>query len=303
MIVTIGIPFVNNVDTLPLAIRSVFAQTFSDWELILVDDGSCDGSLETARTVDDPRVKVVSDGLNRGLPHRLNQIATLASGKYIARMDSDDMMHPDRIARQVEYMEANPHFDVVGTTTYTIDGESKPIGIRSTAPAASDAASVLRGAIFIHPSITGHKDWFLSNPYDEAFMGSEDYELWCRTCRISSFGKLQMPLLYYRENVRSAKSYLKHYLKALQYQRAILRNYGPDFVGWRRCVVMFALSYLKGGLYSAATTLGTQSALVNRRSKPLNECDHRAATYGLEAIFETHVPGFGACDGGDGVCR
>src|SRR4030066_138114 len=90
-LVTVGIPFFNNQDTLPDAIRSIFAQSFQDWELLLLDDGSTDGSLQIAQSIDDPRVRVISDGCNRKLPARLNQIIDLARGQYIARMDADDL--------------------------------------------------------------------------------------------------------------------------------------------------------------------------------------------------------------------
>src|SRR5438309_10301144 len=89
--VSIGIPFLNARRFLADAVRSVFAQTCDDWELLLVDDGSTDGSLDVVRSIDDPRVRVISDGTNRGLCARLNQIASLARGKYLARMDADDL--------------------------------------------------------------------------------------------------------------------------------------------------------------------------------------------------------------------
>src|SRR5512136_1054483 len=76
--VTVGIPFYNAGQTLADAVRSVFAQTLTDWELILLDDGSTDRGLEFARSIDDPRVRVVSDGRNLRLAARLNQIAEFA---------------------------------------------------------------------------------------------------------------------------------------------------------------------------------------------------------------------------------
>src|SRR5690606_12105870 len=85
-VVTIGIPFFNPGPLIEDAVRSVFSQTFSDWELILLDDGSTDESLRRVQQIRDPRVKVYSDGRNKGLVTRLNEITQLASGKYLARM-------------------------------------------------------------------------------------------------------------------------------------------------------------------------------------------------------------------------
>src|SRR5690554_4188978 len=90
--VSIGIPFFNAEAYLLDAIKSVFAQTHQNWELILLDDGSTDRSLEIARSIDDPRVRVYSDGQNKHLAARLNEIARLARYEYLARMDADDLM-------------------------------------------------------------------------------------------------------------------------------------------------------------------------------------------------------------------
>ena len=80
-LVSIGIPFYNSAEFLKDAIRSVFAQTYAEWELLLVDDGSNDGSLAIANSIDDPRVRVFSDGKHKGLISRLNQMIGLSRGK------------------------------------------------------------------------------------------------------------------------------------------------------------------------------------------------------------------------------
>ena len=102
--ISIGIPFFNAERFLLDSIRSVFAQTHQDWELILVDDGSTDRSLEIAQSIADPRVSVYSDGKNKKLAARLNQIHTLAKFDFIARMDADDLMATDRIRRQLTFL-------------------------------------------------------------------------------------------------------------------------------------------------------------------------------------------------------
>ena len=101
---TIGLPFFNNDKTLADAVKSILIQSYKDWELILIDDGSTDGSNDIAKKFAsiDNRIKLVSDGQNRGLIYRLNQIIDLAKGEYIARMDSDDMMMPGKLAKQME---------------------------------------------------------------------------------------------------------------------------------------------------------------------------------------------------------
>src|SRR5579872_3545287 len=126
MRVTIGIPFYNAEQTFADAIRSIFTQTFRDWELLLVDDGSTDGSLAIAQAVQDTRVHVYYDGHRRGLASRLNQIAELARGEYLARMDADDLMHPERLARQIEALLKHAPADLVASAIYELDDQGSP---------------------------------------------------------------------------------------------------------------------------------------------------------------------------------
>ncbi len=291
MTVTVGIPFYDAAQTISLAARSVFAQTFEDWELLLVDDGSTDGSLKIASSIRDPRVTVVSDGVNRGLQYRLNQIAQLANRQYLARMDADDIMHPERLMRQVHVLDDDPSVDAVGTAAYTIDGANDPIGLRGNAPLDSRPRSILRSGLFIHPSVTGRTRWFRDNPYDESFVRAEDHELWCRTCTDCSFAKLQSPLHYLRENARSQSDYLNDCLKSCRTDRRIIALYGPSTVGRPTTLLLLLQSYLKGQTYCVATLLGAQAALVRRRNHQLVDSRRKAALHGLDVVANTHVPG------------
>src|SRR5699024_7083751 len=103
IMITIGIPFFTDESYLDMAIRSIINQTYQDWVLLLVDDGSSDGSLGIAKKYEekDSRISVISDGENKKLPYRLNQIAQLTKTPYLARMDADDIMHPERIEKQL----------------------------------------------------------------------------------------------------------------------------------------------------------------------------------------------------------
>ena len=195
--VTVGIAFYNPGKYFELAIRSVFAQTFTDWELILLDDGSSDDSLALARSLRDPRVRVYSDGLHKRLNARLNELVSLTRAPYFFRMDADDVMHPERIERQYEELVRRGHDTVIGTNAYSIDAESNIVGLRYRRP-ATDSPLV---ASFIHPTVAAATAWFRRNPYSESFVyhRSQDIELWGRTACVSTFVNLSEPLLYYRE--------------------------------------------------------------------------------------------------------
>ena len=295
MRVTVGIPFLNARRTLPDAIRSVFAQTFEDWELILLDDGSADGSLEIARSVCDPRVRIVCDGMHKGLHSRLNEIAVLARGDYLARMDADDLMHPDRLARQVQCLEADVRLDLIGTGVYVIDAQDNFMGIRDTGPLDTRPESVLAGAILPHPTITGRTRWFRDNPYDERFPRAEDYELWRRTCSRSRFAKITEPLYYLREGARRPEDYIKDYLLTAHSVRKALRLYGPPAVGWPRTLRLLASSRLKELAYTLATTAGMQDRLMRMRHGMVpSEAERESAVVGLAAVTSTRVPGMDA---------
>ena len=185
-------------------------------ELILVDDGSKDNSFKIAKQYEqqDKRIRVISDGLNRKLPARLNQIIREAKGKYIARMDADDIMHPQRLQRQFEILENHPNIDVLGTNAYVIDENNLVFGIRY-----KNHVGLSKVEHFIHPTIMGKKQWFLDNPYDEKAIRIEDAELWYRTKSFSNFMITNEPLLFYRE---FGNNYYKKYFQICKNFRSYL---------------------------------------------------------------------------------
>jgi glycosyltransferase involved in cell wall biosynthesis len=286
--VTIGIPFLNARRTLADAVRSVFAQTHGDWELLLVDDGSTDGSSDVVRGVDDPRVRLAVDGRRLGLCARLNQIAAAARGAYLARMDADDLMHPERIARQLEHLRANPGVDLVDTATFTVDDDLTPLGIRGERPLDPRPEAVLRDGLLIHPTITGRTEWFRHNPYDGRFVRAEDRELWVRTCATTAFARLREPLFFYRE---APAGNLANYLRTERTVRDVLRRYGPRLVGAGRTRRLVLRSRLKSVAYLLGTRLGVQGRLIRRRNRALAPAEAREARRVLTEIWQTVVPG------------
>ena len=227
MPITIGIPFYNAKEFLGDAIRSVFAQTYQDWELILVDDGSTDGSLEIAHSIKDSRVRVISDGANRKLPYRLNQISKEAKFEFVGRMDADDIISPSRFERQLAVLEANPEIDLVTTGICSISDDAVPVGVRCGSPDESVTGRklLLGQCAVVHAAILGRKSWFLRNPYDETAMLMEDYELWLRSFSKNDFNLhvIGEPLYYYREG---GNAQLSKVLLAYRNQIKLIKIYG-----------------------------------------------------------------------------
>lgn len=300
MLVTIGIPFYNAEQTLTAAIRSIFAQTLTEWELILVDDGSTDASSLIAQAIADadPRVTVVSDGVNQQRASRLNQIARLANGRYLARMDADDLMHPDRLAEQVSFMEANHAVDILGTGLYAIDASDNPFSIHHYEVGENIIKSLFQHRLVMHPTVLGRTDWFLQNPYDEKYKRSEDQELWARTYNWTRFANIKKPLFFYRmlpsEETSALEKRLQLYVKSCEEERRLYREYGPK-VGFTFTASIFIKSYLLEVAFRISTKIGFQNnlrrLLVNSKFQPIDKQQRFIANNTIRLILNTPVPG------------
>ncbi|WP_084784943.1 glycosyltransferase family 2 protein [Calidithermus timidus] len=288
-LVTIGIPFFNPGHALVDAVRSVFAQSFQDWELILMDDGSTDGSLELARRIQDPRVHVVSDGKNLGLVARLNQITQLASGTYLARMDADDLMHPERIAKQYNFLKSNTQVDVIDTGAFILNKEGYPVGLRGTSPGLPTPLALLKWGGFLHPSIMTRREWLLSHQYDPAYPRAEDRELWARTFKSSKFAHLQEALFFYRlvGNVRP-----RLYLTSYSSERKVLLKHGPNLVGWPWAVALYIRSLAKSAVLLGLSSLKKEQLVASRMYNPIDKTSLSVAVEVLQKIREQRVPGW-----------
>lgn len=203
--VTIGIPFYNPGGFFFDSIKCILMQSYIDFELILIDDGSEDNSLSIAKSFTDSRIKIISDGKNLGLPARLNQIVQLAKGEYIARMDADDLVASERIEKQVSFLEKNHSVDLVSTGICSITNDNNVISIRlpkTTLNTTLKLHDAVQGSTEIaHATILARKDWYARNPYDESAFLMEDYQLWIDALIRNDLkvGYIKEPLYFYRE--------------------------------------------------------------------------------------------------------
>lgn len=265
-LVTIGLPVYNMASFLADAIRSVLNQTLTDWELIVIDDGSTDQSLAVARSFTDPRIRVLADGVNRGVATRLNQLAALARGIYLARMDADDVMMANRLQTQVEYMRLNPGTDVVGAWAYVIDTQNQVCGLRSVTRLPQTRSEVVRQVPFINPTILARTNWFRANPYRADCRRAEDFDLWLRTVETSSFYVIAQPLLFYRE--RGLRS-LEKYGETAAAVRGILRRFHRHSLSRGQWIQAILVSYAKAFTYQFFGRIGRVNGLLNRRNRLL----------------------------------
>ena len=275
--VTIAIPIYNAERYLRDAIQSVINQTYRDWTLYLINDGSSDNSLAIMHEYAnrDCRIKIINDGENKGLVARLNQSIALAETKYYARMDADDIMYVTRIEEQVRFLEEHPDVDVLGTSIMTIDDENKIVG-----------SGFCEGQVngFIHPTVMGHTTWFKSNPYSMWAVRAEDTELWMRTAAESKFWALGKPLLFYREFGVPTLS------KTLQSQRTLLRIFSR-YKEYKRSIGWFfknsLITIAKMGVYTFFAAIGHTDYIVKRRQRKPIPIAKRLSLMNLkEAISE-----------------
>lgn len=263
--VTVVISHYNSSRTLPDTIRSVLAQTLTDWRMIILDDGSTEELPQELREIDDPRITFIHEPTNMGTPVRLNQLTRLCKTEYIARMDADDMMHPCRLEVSLAALEENPELDLVVGEGVVIDELSQPVGMRRT-KAEPDLIDHFKHSPFIHSTLTARRAWLLANPYDEFLRRCQDQELFIATYGRRQMAILPMPLLYMREahSVTAAK-----YASSMRGERAITRKHKALLRPAQR-LLLDSMSWGKQLTYLLFDRLGQIDKLIERRSDSLH---------------------------------
>lgn len=217
------------------ALNSILGQSFRDYEFIIINDGSIDnttGILQQYAQADQ-RLCVFHQE-NRGLIAALNRGCRLARGKYIARMDADDIAFPDRFERQVNFLDRHPTVAVLGGATKLINAKGASIGEWRTPVDDWQIKEALRRVnCFCHSSIMMRKDAFAATEgYRRPFLHAEDYDLWLRMADQFELANLPDALLYYRIHARqlSGRNIRQQVISALAAQAAarIRRDTGRD---------------------------------------------------------------------------
>lgn len=183
------------------AVGSILNQSFSDFEFIIVDDGSTDesGRLLKSYQNEDARVKVCHRE-HAGLIESLNYGCGIAQGKYIARMDADDIAGKDRLKMQVDFLDAHPEIGVVGGAVEWIDPTGKSLGVRSYPSGDSEIRStLLEGCALWHPTVLFRREVFgWAGGYRSVAVDAEDYDLWLRVADRFQFANVGTVVLKYR---------------------------------------------------------------------------------------------------------
>ena len=200
--ISVAMSVFNGEEYLSAAIDSILAQTFSDFEFIIVDDGSTDHSAAIVRGYDDPRIVLLSQE-NRGVAAALNHALSRANGVYIARQDADDVSMSDRFALQVQWLETHPEIAVLGTGALLIDPQGRPFSRVNPFTRHQRLVKELRRGIcpLVHGSVMCRRQALLhSGPYNPAFGHMQDVELWLRMSLNHRLGNLRTMLYQLRKH-------------------------------------------------------------------------------------------------------
>lgn len=181
------------------AVGSVLGQTFGDFELLVVDDGSTDRTGAILDGVGDPRLTVIHQP-RAGLTRSLNRALRLSAAPLVARLDADDVALPERFARQVAFLDAHPEVGLLGTGCHEISPTGQTL--RTIRPPVGDLAirrALIRKNLFVHSSVMMRREALeQAGAYDESLPVAQDYDLWLRMSRVARMANLPEPLVVRR---------------------------------------------------------------------------------------------------------
>ena len=203
--VTVFIPVYNRAAYVGGAIESVLAQSFADFELLLIDDGSADESVAVIRRYADPRIRLVRNERNEGIPRTRSKGVELARGEYFAVLDSDDQAPPRRLERQVAFLDRRRDIAVVGGWATEMDAAGRPLRRLKPLPLAPDElrARLLFRSCHHHSSVMGRAALFKEYRYRERFPVSSDYDLFVRLSERHRLANL--PRVFLRRRVHGGR--------------------------------------------------------------------------------------------------
>jgi glycosyltransferase involved in cell wall biosynthesis len=210
-LVSILMPVYNAAAYIATSLSSILTQDYTEIEVIIVDDGSTDQSIDIVQSFFDSRIIIVKKPENLGLAASLNKAIGVSSGIFLARMDADDISHPSRISRQVNFMLKNPDVDVLGTSMQYF-GESRFL---NHFPETHEACRsyLMFNVCFGHPTVMFRRyvfDWQENFYNPDLQQYSEEYDLWCRLVNKYRFHNLGEVLLFYRTYPHALKSDAEH---------------------------------------------------------------------------------------------
>lgn len=254
-LISVILPVFNGEKFIKEALLSLLTQTYSDYEIILLDDGSVDNTLNIVKEFKDNRIKLCQYE-HKGLIHQLNKGVTLAEGKYIARMDADDLSLPERFKYQIDYLKKDDRTGLVGTNFYHINEKGNLLEKKSMPELHHDIEYMMPiTASVLHPTIMTYKSILQKYKYDETKLYSEDHALFLTLLSNGiKMYNIQESLFKYR--VWSGSSAFKTreiqkknvYNEGLNY---IIENYSDPSASFDYYIRRGILEYYRGSMHKS----------------------------------------------------
>lgn len=207
--VSIIMPVYNCSSYISEAVESILNQTFDDFELIIIDDHSTDETLKLIHGYHDPRIRLIEKQTKTGLVESLNKGLSLAKGRYVARMDGDDVSDITRLEKQVDFLDNHPNIVLCGTAYQLTDTQAK---VTYPPDHASIKVALLEYCPIGHPTVMFRNSFLIQHnlTYDKGFEGAEDYELWTRLVWLGEICNMPDVLLTYRSHQEQYSNSNKH---------------------------------------------------------------------------------------------
>lgn len=218
-LITVGITTYNNEKTISRCIQSILDQTFKDFEVLIINDGSNDGTFQVLENYStDPRIQIINEDENLGAPTRHNQLAKLAKGKYLAKIDADDYMANTRLEIQLGHLKKSNKAQIVSSWAYSVNEANDIIDLKNYKSKIAPFNILFRNTI-IHSTIMAKTSWFLKNKYDNNLLRCQDVDLWVRSINPENYILIEDCLVYYREPVDKVKL-----IKSRKFMFTVLRK-------------------------------------------------------------------------------
>lgn len=243
----------NGAKRITNAVNSLLNQSFSDFEIIICDDGSTDNTYDVVKklTEIDNRIILIKNNRNQGLATSLNNCLNIASGDFIARMDDDDISHPTRFEKQVDFLNEHPEYALVGTSRNFYDDAG--VWGRMVVEGEPSKLDIFLGKSFAHPTVMMRKEALIDvGGYTTKGVGrTEDYDLWCKFYAkgYKGYNMSEVLLDYYQSRQSYSKRKYKYRINEFKLRKKWrkelnlpfkydIHTYKPLFVGLIPAVLM-----------------------------------------------------------------
>ena len=289
-LVSVLMPVYNCELYIESAVNSILSQTYSNFEFFIIDDASTDNTINILNNFKDPRIRLIKKTKNSGYTKNLNDALSLVKGKYIARMDGDDISLPERFEKQIAVLENNKNVIVCGTNFKLLGTETI---IKNPEKDEEIKLHLVKESCIGHPTVIIRAKVMQQNHinYNSSMEPAEDYDLWVRLVKYGDFFNIQEPLFLYRihENQVSSLRKEKQRNSASKSRLNMLRYLEEPFTPLEE------KSYIKSFSFDQRLTFTELCAFLkliekalkaNTKMFPINEFKNTLLTFQYNAISQ-----------------